>query len=71
MNNFREISRGIPSPEWLQWDEIATCMKCGREAILLESRDGDGAHACKFGCMGPTGLEEKPEEENTRWEEDE
>ena len=30
--------------------EIAECMKCGRHAVLEESRDGDGWHACAFGC---------------------
>ena len=58
---YSPFSTGMPGIDMSQWDEIGSCMKCGREAILVESRDGDGAHACKFGCKGSTGLEkDKP-----------
>ncbi len=57
-NNWPEFSTGLPyNDPFAGMDEVADCMKCGRYAMLIESRDGDGAHACKFGCTGPTGLE--------------
>ena len=47
-----DLSTGQPGIDWSKWYEVGNCMKCGRYTILLESRDGDGAHACKFGCNG-------------------
>ena len=54
-------STSMPPIDMSEWYEIGDCMKCGRKAMLIESRDGDGYHACKFGCYGPTGLGENNE----------
>ena len=59
MENPGEWTSDIGLPLWQQdwqqdWIEFGKCMKCGREAELIESRDGDGAHACKNGCGEPT-----------------
>ena len=48
--------KGIRAEEvaqaWADWKEIGDCMKCGTSSILIESRDGYGAHACEGGCPG-------------------
>ena len=58
MDDFygKEWSTSMPPLPQLWGDEIGNCMICGRYAILVESIYGDGAHACKFGCKGPTGI---------------